>query len=38
MKQAFGSYQDEIHLNGLAGMLPPFPIKHEELEAKAGSR
>ncbi|MER5226575.1 lactate 2-monooxygenase [Streptomyces flaveus] len=35
MKQTFGSYQDEIYLNGLAGVLPPFPMSHEELEARA---
>ncbi|MDQ0710720.1 lactate 2-monooxygenase [Streptomyces luteogriseus] len=35
MKQTFGSYQDEIYLKGLAGVLPPFPVHPGELEAKA---
>ncbi|MFC4463425.1 alpha-hydroxy-acid oxidizing protein [Streptomyces xiangluensis] len=35
MKQTFGSYEDEIYLNGLAGVLPSFPMSHGELEAKA---
>ncbi|MGW0761095.1 lactate 2-monooxygenase [Streptomyces sp. NPDC002814] len=35
MEQTFGSYQDEIYLNGLAGVLPPFPVCNRELEAKA---
>ncbi len=35
MKQTFGSYEDEIYLNGLAGALPSFPVSHGELEAKA---
>ncbi len=31
----FGAYQNEIYLAGLSGRLPPFPIRFEDLEAKA---
>lgn len=35
MSQDFGSFQNEIYLNGLAGITPRFPMVHSELEAKA---
>ncbi|MEV0702414.1 alpha-hydroxy-acid oxidizing protein [Saccharopolyspora sp. NPDC050389] len=35
MSQDFGSYQNEIYLNGLAGIVPEYPMAHAELEAKA---
>ncbi|UQA97675.1 alpha-hydroxy-acid oxidizing protein [Streptomyces halobius] len=35
MRQAFGSYQDEIYLNGLGGVMPRFPMSSAELEARA---
>lgn len=35
MTQAFGSYQDEIYLNGLGGIVPRFPVAFAELEARA---
>ncbi|MFE2427951.1 alpha-hydroxy-acid oxidizing protein [Streptomyces sp. NPDC059373] len=35
MEKAFGSYQDEIYLDGLLGVVPQFPIGYEELEARA---
>jgi lactate 2-monooxygenase len=35
MRQTFGSYQDEIYLNGLGGILPRFPMSFAELEARA---
>jgi lactate 2-monooxygenase len=35
MAQGFGSYQDEIYLNGLAGVVPRFPVTFAELEARA---
>jgi hypothetical protein len=31
----FGAYQNEIYLAGLAGRLPQFPMRFDELEAKA---
>jgi lactate 2-monooxygenase len=31
----FGAYQNEIYLAGLSGRLPSFPMRFEELEAKA---
>jgi lactate 2-monooxygenase len=31
----FGSYQNEIYLAGLSGRLPSFPMRFDELEAKA---
>ena len=31
----FGAYQNEIYLAGLSGRLPPFPMRFDELEAKA---
>ncbi|MFC0598446.1 alpha-hydroxy-acid oxidizing protein [Streptomyces palmae] len=37
MDQAFGSYQNEIYLNGLAGIPPRYPMVHSELEAEARS-
>ncbi|MFG2894092.1 lactate 2-monooxygenase [Streptomyces sp. NPDC048248] len=35
MRRTFGSYQDEIYLNGLGGVMPRFPMGFEELEARA---
>ncbi|WP_407548048.1 lactate 2-monooxygenase [Streptomyces sp. Pv4-95] len=35
MRRTFGSYQDEIYLNGLGGVMPRFPMSFEELEARA---
>ena len=35
MTQAFGSYQDEIYLNGLGGIVPRFPVAFAELAARA---
>ncbi|MER7012245.1 alpha-hydroxy-acid oxidizing protein [Saccharopolyspora sp. NPDC000359] len=35
MSQPFGSYQNEIYLDGLSGVVPRFPLLHSELEAKA---
>ncbi len=32
---AFGDYQLEIYLQGLAGILPSYPMAFAELEAKA---
>lgn len=32
---AFGDYQFEIYLQGLAGVVPSLPIAYAELEAKA---
>jgi lactate 2-monooxygenase len=32
---AFGDYQNEIYLQGLAGVLPSLPMVYAELEAKA---
>ncbi|MFF2166650.1 lactate 2-monooxygenase [Streptomyces sp. NPDC058175] len=32
---AFGSYQNEIYLNGLTGTMPRFPMTYAELEARA---
>jgi lactate 2-monooxygenase len=32
---AFGNFQNEIYLNGLAGILPGLPMSHEELESRA---
>ncbi|OBI04515.1 lactate 2-monooxygenase [Mycolicibacter nonchromogenicus] len=34
---AFGDYQFEIYLQGLAGVLPAFPMTYAELEAKAAA-
>lgn len=34
---AFGDYQFEIYLQGLAGVLPSFPMTYAELEAKAAA-
>lgn len=34
---AFGDYQFEIYLQGLAGVLPAFPMTYTELEAKAAA-
>ncbi len=31
----YGAYQNEIYLGGLAGRLPQFPMRFDELEAKA---
>jgi lactate 2-monooxygenase len=31
----FGAYQNEIYLAGLSGLLPSFPVRFDELEAKA---
>ena len=31
----FGAYQNEIYLAGLHGRLPSFPMRFDELEAKA---
>lgn len=33
----FGDYQNEIYFAGLSGTQPRFPIRFEELEAKAHS-
>src|SRR6516225_6450465 len=33
----FGDYQNEIYLQGLAGVVPQLPMAFAELEAKAGS-
>lgn len=35
MAQPFGSYQNEIYLNGLNGVLPSYPMAYAELEARA---
>lgn len=35
MAQDFGSFQNEIYLNGLFGTLPKYPVDHVELEARA---
>ncbi|MFC1440132.1 lactate 2-monooxygenase [Streptacidiphilus sp. N1-10] len=35
MGQPFGSYQNEIYLNGLGGVLPRFPMGFAELEERA---
>ncbi|MEV0093250.1 alpha-hydroxy-acid oxidizing protein [Streptomyces sp. NPDC050738] len=35
MTSSFGSYQDEIYLNGLGGIVPRYPLNHGELEAAA---
>ena len=32
---AFGDYQNEIYLQGLAGIVPPFPMSFAGWEAKA---
>ena len=34
---AFGDYQNEIYLQGLAGVVPPLPMVFAELEAKAAT-
>ena len=31
----FGDYQNEIYFGGLRGVVPPYPIRFEELEARA---
>jgi lactate 2-monooxygenase len=31
----FGNFQNEIYLNGLAGILPGLPMSHDELERRA---
>ena len=31
----FGAYQNEIYFAGLSGRLPQFPMRFDELEAKA---
>src|SRR6202045_4568267 len=33
----FGDYQNEIYLQGLAGVVPPLPMAFAELEAKAAT-
>lgn len=33
----FGDYQNEIYLQGLAGIVPPLPMAFAELEAKAAT-
>jgi lactate 2-monooxygenase len=35
MTRPFGSYQDEIYLAGLGGVVPRFPLGYGELEARA---
>ncbi|WP_369381944.1 alpha-hydroxy-acid oxidizing protein [Streptomyces sp. cg36] len=35
MTQPFGSYQNEIYLAGLGGVVPSLPFAHEELESRA---
>ncbi|MCZ4122776.1 lactate 2-monooxygenase [Streptomyces sp. H39-S7] len=35
MGQSFGSYQNEIYLNGLGGVVPRFPMSFAELEERA---
>ncbi|GGV10560.1 lactate 2-monooxygenase [Streptomyces spectabilis] len=35
MGQPFGAYQNEIYLNGLGGVVPPFPMGFAEWEARA---
>ena len=35
MSQAFGNYQNEIYLEGLAGVVPRFPLTYAELESGA---
>ncbi|MFJ1618399.1 lactate 2-monooxygenase [Streptomyces sp. NPDC088251] len=35
MTAQFGDYQDEIYQDGLRGIVPPFPMSFEELEARA---
>ena len=37
MGQPFGSYQNEIYLNGLGGVLPQYPMGFAELEERAQS-
>jgi lactate 2-monooxygenase len=32
---AFGDYQNEIYLQGLAGVVPSLPMVFAQLEAKA---
>ncbi len=34
---AFGDYQSEIYLQGLAGVVPTLPMAFAELEAKAAA-
>ena len=34
---AFGDYQFEIYLQGLAGVTPPLPMAFADLEAKAAA-
>lgn len=35
--QPFGSYQNEIYLNGLGGIVPSYPMAFAELEDRASS-
>ncbi|WP_030904437.1 alpha-hydroxy-acid oxidizing protein [Streptomyces sp. NRRL F-5126] len=35
MAQSYGSYQEEIYLRALGGVLPQFPMEHGELEERA---
>ncbi|WP_326609298.1 alpha-hydroxy-acid oxidizing protein [Streptomyces scopuliridis] len=35
MTAQFGDYQNEIYEGGLRGVVPPFPMSYEELEARA---
>ncbi|MBP0456792.1 alpha-hydroxy-acid oxidizing protein [Streptomyces montanisoli] len=35
MAQSYGSYQEEIYLRALGGVLPEFPMEHGELEERA---
>jgi lactate 2-monooxygenase len=37
MGQRFGSYQDEIYLGGLGGVVPRFPMTYADLEERAHS-
>ncbi|MER7669888.1 alpha-hydroxy-acid oxidizing protein [Kitasatospora sp. NPDC096128] len=37
MTPQFGDYQNEIHLNGLGGVLPTMPMTFADLEARARS-
>src|ERR1700709_562697 len=33
--RAFGSYQEEIYLNGLGGVVPRYPLPYADLESRA---
>lgn len=35
MRQAYGTYQNEIYFGGLGGIMPDFPMTFAEWEAKA---